>query len=37
MTGLLDGEEMHFIINHWPSEEVAKKSSPLREAAASFK
>ena len=34
MTGLLDGEEMHFIVNHWPSRSGGeKKSSPFREAA----
>lgn len=37
MTGLLDGEEMHFIVNHWPSRRGGeKKSSPLREAAAAL-
>lgn len=35
VTGLLDGEEVHFIINHWPSRYGGeKKSSPFREAAA---
>ncbi|MNK21348.1 Endonuclease/Exonuclease/phosphatase family protein [compost metagenome] len=35
VTGLLDGEEMHFIVNHWPSRYGGeKKSSPNREAAA---
>lgn len=34
VTGLLDGEEMHFIVNHWPSRSGGeKKSSPNREAA----
>ena len=37
MTGLLDGEEMHFIVNHWPSRRGGeKRSSPLREAAAAL-
>lgn len=37
MTGILDGEEMHFIVNHWPSRRGGeKKSSPLREAAAAL-
>ncbi|MES2812980.1 MAG: endonuclease/exonuclease/phosphatase family protein [Bacteroidota bacterium] len=37
MTGLLDGEEMSFIVNHWPSRRGGeKKSSPLREAAAAL-
>lgn len=37
MTGLLDGEEMHFIVNHWPSRRGGEKiSSPLREAAAAL-
>lgn len=35
VTGMLDNEEMHFIVNHWPSRYGGeKKSSPLREAAA---
>ena len=35
VTGMLDGEEIHFIVNHWPSRYGGeKKSSPLREAAA---
>ncbi len=34
VTGYLDGEEMHFIVNHWPSRTGGeKKSSPYREAA----
>lgn len=34
VTGFLEGEEMHFIINHWPSRSGGeKKSSPYREAA----
>lgn len=34
VSGLLDGEEMHFIVNHWPSRSGGeKKSSPNREAA----
>jgi len=35
VSGLLDGEEIHFIVNHWPSRYGGeKKSSPYREAAA---
>ncbi|NMH26596.1 endonuclease/exonuclease/phosphatase family protein [Flavobacterium silvaticum] len=34
VTGLLDGEEIHVIVNHWPSRSGGeKKSSPYREAA----
>jgi hypothetical protein len=34
VTGLLDGEEVHFIVNHWPSRSGGeKRSSPYREAA----
>lgn len=34
VTGLLDGEEINFIVNHWPSRSGGeKKSSPNREAA----
>lgn len=34
VTGLLDGEEVSFIVNHWPSRAGGeKKSSPFREAA----
>lgn len=37
VTGLLDGEEMHFIVSHWPSRSGGeKKSSPFREAAAAL-
>lgn len=37
VTGLLDGEEMHFIVNHWPSRSGGeKRSSPFREAAAAL-
>lgn len=37
VTGLLDGEEVHFIVNHWPSRVGGeKKSSPNREAAAAL-
>lgn len=37
MTGMLDGEEMHFICSHWPSRRGGeKRSSPLREAAAAL-
>ncbi len=34
VSGYLDGEEMHFIVNHWPSRSGGeKKSSPYREEA----
>ena len=37
MTGKLSGEEMSFIVNHWPSRRGGEKaSSPLREAAAAL-
>lgn len=37
VTGLLDGEEIHFLVNHWPSRSGGeKKSSPFREAAAAL-
>lgn len=37
VTGLLDGEEFSFIVNHWPSRSGGeKKSSPNREAAAAL-
>jgi hypothetical protein len=37
MTGLLDGEEMSFIVNHWPSRRGGEKiSSNLREMAAAL-
>lgn len=37
MSGFLDGEEMHFIVNHWPSRRGGEKvSSPLREKAAAL-
>lgn len=37
VSGLLDGEEVHFIVNHWPSRVGGeKKSSPNREAAAAL-
>lgn len=37
VTGVLDGEEMHFIVNHWPSRSGGeKKSKPYREAAAAL-
>ena len=29
MTGLLDGEEMHFIVNHWPSRRGGEKEVAL--------
>lgn len=35
MSGFLDGEEIHFIVNHWPSRRGGEKiSSNLRELAA---
>jgi len=35
VTGMLDGEEVSLIVNHWPSRSGGeKKSSPAREAAA---
>ncbi len=35
ISGILDGEPFHFIINHWPSRSGGeKRSAPLREAAA---
>ena len=37
MSGLLDGEEIHLIVNHWPSRRGGEKvSSPLREMAAAL-
>lgn len=37
VTGKLDGEEISFIVNHWPSRSGGeKKSSPNREAAAAL-
>lgn len=34
VTGLLEGEEIHVIVNHWPSRSGGeKRSSPFREAA----
>lgn len=37
VSGLLDGEEVHFIVNHWPSRSGGeKRSSPNREAAAAL-
>lgn len=37
VSGLLDGEELHFIVNHWPSRVGGEKaSSPNREAAAAL-
>ncbi len=34
VTGLLDGEEIHVLVNHWPSRSGGeKRSSPYREAA----
>lgn len=35
VSGLMDGEEIHFIVNHWPSRRGGeKRSRPLRNAAA---
>ncbi|MBC7606767.1 MAG: endonuclease/exonuclease/phosphatase family protein [Burkholderiales bacterium] len=37
VSGFLDGEEMHFIVNHWPSRRGGEKiSSLLREKAAAL-
>lgn len=37
VTGILDGEIFHFIVNHWPSRDIGEKeSSPYREAAAAL-
>lgn len=37
VSGVLEGEEVHFIVNHWPSRSGGeKKSSPNREAAAAL-
>ncbi|RYD86642.1 MAG: endonuclease/exonuclease/phosphatase family protein [Sphingobacteriales bacterium] len=37
VTGMLDGEEVSFLVNHWPSRSGGeKKSSPNREAAAAL-
>lgn len=37
VSGLLDGEEIHFIVNHWPSRRGGEAaSSPLREQAAAL-
>ncbi len=37
LSGLLDGEEIHFIVNHWPSRRGGEAvSSPLREKAAAL-
>lgn len=37
VSGLLDGEEVHFIVNHWPSRRGGEAaSSHLREAAAAL-
>ncbi len=37
VSGYLDGDYMHFIVNHWPSRRGGeKKSSPKREAAAAL-
>ena len=38
VTGLLDGEEINIIVNHWPSRSGGeKKSSNYREAAGRLK
>jgi hypothetical protein len=35
VTGIIDGETIHFIVNHWPSRSGGEKTSrPLRNAAA---
>ena len=35
VSGILDGEVVHFIVNHWPSRRGGeKRSAPMREAAA---
>ncbi|MGQ9847736.1 MAG: endonuclease/exonuclease/phosphatase family protein [Bacteroidales bacterium] len=35
VSGILDGEAVHFIVNHWPSRRGGeKRSAPMREAAA---
>lgn len=37
VSGLLDGELIHFIVNHWPSRRGGeKRSAPMRNAAASL-
>ena len=37
VSGLLEGEEVHFLVSHWPSRSGGeKKSSPNREAAAAL-
>jgi hypothetical protein len=37
VSGMLDGEMMHFIVNHWPSRRGGEaKSRPLREGAAKY-
>ncbi|MFL9844081.1 endonuclease/exonuclease/phosphatase family protein [Flavobacterium rhizosphaerae] len=37
VTGMLDGEQISFIVNHWPSRSGGeKRSSPFREAAAAL-
>ncbi|ALM49279.1 endonuclease [Flavobacterium psychrophilum] len=37
VSGMLENDEIHFIVNHWPSRYGGeKKSSPLREAAAAL-
>ncbi len=37
VSGLLDGEMIHFIVNHWPSRRGGEaKSRPLREGAAKY-
>jgi hypothetical protein len=37
LTGLIDNEEMHFIVNHWPSRRGGEAiSRPLREKAAAL-
>ena len=34
VSGLLNGEKIHIIVNHWPSRRGGKRSGPLRDAAA---
>lgn len=37
VTGMMDGEELHFIVNHWPSRSGGEAASrPKREAAAAL-
>ncbi len=36
VTGLLDGEKIHVIVNHWPSKRGGTRSIPFREKAAAL-